>query len=99
MGWREVKNGGPLPPARGYTQITDLSSAVNLTAPEGTSFVLIQAEQEDVRYRADGTNPTASSGMLITSGNEILYPATEETINLLAFIQTVSGAKLNVTFY
>ena len=55
----------------GYQQITDLSSSVGLTVPtvtpEGLNgkpvFALIIAEGAPIRWRDDGTAPTASVGM------------------------------------
>ncbi len=43
---------------KGYQQITDLSSAVSLTVPNGANYAIIEAETQSVRWRDDGTAPT-----------------------------------------
>lgn len=80
----------------GYQQITSLSSAASLTVPTGATCALIQAETQAVRWRDDGTNPTASVGMVLDAGSDLFY-----TGSLAAFraIQTTASAKLNVSYY
>ena len=80
----------------GYQQITSLSSAVGLTVPAGARLALIQAEDQAVRWRDDGTNPTATVGMEIASGETLSYNGFHDNIK---FIEGASSAKLNVTFY
>lgn len=95
----QVIDGQRIP--NGYEQITDLSSAVGLTVPSGTRLCLIQAESQSVRWRDDGTNPTASVGMIITENSILLYTGSGETSPFAAirFIETTAGAKLNVSYY
>lgn len=80
----------------GYQQITDLSSAVGLTVPEGTVLAIIQPETQNVRWRDDGTNPTASVGMVLAAGNSAVYNG---GFAALKFIETAVSAKLNVSYY
>jgi hypothetical protein len=82
----------------GYIQITNLAASVGLgSIPAGASVVRIIAEAQAVRWRDDGTDPTAAIGMPLAVGVELLYPAA--MIGVLEFIEQVAGAKLNVTFY
>ena len=92
---------GPLPVCKGYQQLDSatLAAATGLTVPSGTTLVLIQAEAIAVRYRADGTNPTSTVGMVIAAGGEVLYPASEEELARLRFIRTAPGAILNIGYY
>ena len=92
---------GPLPNCKGYQQLNaaSLASVQVLAVPPATSMVLLQAEGANVRYRADGINPTASVGMLIKDGNEVLYAASLESIAAIAFIGASTGAILNATYY
>lgn len=84
-------------PNGGYRQITNLSSAVGVGAiPPGTQVALITPEEADVRWRDDGTDPTASIGMLLTVGQTLTYNGPIEKIR---FIQADSGAILNITTY
>jgi hypothetical protein len=81
---------------KGYQQITALSAAVALTPPVGSRIATITAEAQDVRWRDDGTNPTATVGMLLTKGTPFQY-----TGNLAAikFIETTASATLNIAYY
>jgi hypothetical protein len=81
---------------KGYQQLTSLSSAASLTVPTGASFALIQAQDRDVRWRDDGTDPTASVGMVIAAGATVLY---EGELPRFRVVETEASAKLNVTYY
>lgn len=81
----------------GYQQITSLAAAAALTIPAGCSVAVIQAEGQPVRWRDDGTNPTASVGMRILVGGELVYDATGLTT--LRFIEEAASAKLNISYY
>jgi len=80
----------------GYQQITDLSSAAALTIPVGTTLALIVPESQNVRWRDDGTNPTASVGMPIYVGASLSY---DGDLSRIRFIQETASAKLNVSYY
>jgi hypothetical protein len=86
----------------GYQQITSLGSAVGLTVPSGATCALIQSELFDVRWRDDGTNPTASVGMLLTAldvehpGSAMWYVG---DLTKLKFIEASAGAKLDISYY
>lgn len=96
---RAVIDGQRVP--NGFQQITSLSSAVGLTVPAGTRLVLIQAEDQNVRWRDDGTDPTASVGMVITSDSLLVYTGAGEVspFEAIRFIQETASAKLNVSYY
>ncbi len=84
-----------------YQQITSLSAATALTVPAPTNSVpatlaLIQAETQSVRWRDDGTNPTASVGMVLAAGETLPYTG---DLTKLRFIETTASAKLNVSYY
>lgn len=90
----------PLPVCKGYQQLTtELAAAVGLTVPNGTTIAIIQCEVADVRYRADGVNPTATVGMLIALGGELLYVASTQQLSALRFLRTAVGAVINVSYY
>lgn len=80
----------------GYQQITSLSSATGLTVPRGATVALIQPETQAVRWRDDGTNPTASVGMPIAVGETLPYIGYLENIK---FIEQTASAVLNVAYY
>jgi len=58
--------------AGAFEQITDLSSATGITVPAGTKSCDIFIEGANVRYRDDGTAPTASVGMRIAAGDWLI---------------------------
>lgn len=80
----------------GYQQITDLSSAAALTIPPGATLALIVPETQNVRWRDDGTAPTASVGMPIYIGASLSY---DGDLNRIRFIQEAASAKLNISYY
>jgi hypothetical protein len=80
----------------GYQQITSLSSAAGLTPPQGATLALIVPETNNVRWRDDGTNPTASVGMPIYIGASLSY---DGDFNKIKFIEVTASAKLNVSYY
>ena len=80
---------------KGYHQITDVSAAVGIFA-QAARFALIQAVDQNVRWRDDGTDPTAAEGMLLFAGQTIRYTGDVRTIK---FIEVTAGAELNVSLY
>lgn len=80
----------------GFQQITGLNTVKALTVPAGASWALIDAESQVVRWRDDGTDPTATVGKRLASGGEMLY---DGDLAAIRFIEETASAKLNVTFY
>lgn len=91
----------------GYQQFASgsLATAQSLTIP-GTcsqtngglpSTIVISVEGQAIRYRDDGTAPTATVGMPLPVGNQPFYYT--GTIGAIQFIQQTAGAIVNVAFY
>ena len=80
----------------GYQQITSLSSAQTLTVPGGATFCVVSVEIAGVRWRDDGTAPTASIGMPISPGGGLSYSG---SLAAIQFIQQGAGAVINVGYY
>lgn len=81
----------------GYRQITSLSSAAGISnIPDNARVALISAEAQAVRWRDDGTNPTASVGMVIAAGADMVYTG---DFSAIKFIEVSVSAKVNVSFY
>lgn len=81
-----------------YEQVTGLNTVKTLTVPDrGIALVLLQAEAQDVRWTDDGSNPSASVGMILKAAQ----PHTEYDGDptKLKFIEAAATAKLNVTYY
>lgn len=89
--------GGSFAPT-GYRQVTATVAAFALpTPPAGTRRTVIQAEAQGLRWRDDGTDPTAAIGMLIPSGGELRYDGA--TIGALKLIAAAAGAIANISYY
>lgn len=80
----------------GYQQITSLSASTGLTVPSGATLALIVPETQNVRWRDDGTAPTASVGMPIFVGASLSY---DGDLNRIRFIEETASAKLNISYY
>ena len=71
-------------------------SATGLTAPGGATIAQICVENANVRYRDDGTAPTASSGMPVTAGSCFAYSG---PLSVVQFIAQAGSPILDVSFY
>jgi hypothetical protein len=80
----------------GYQQITSLSASTALTVPVGANLALIVAETQAVRWRDDGTAPTASVGMPLATGVSLSY---DGDLKAIRFIEQSASATLNVSYY
>lgn len=84
----------------GYVQLTSLSTATSFSStqiPAYSSFVMLQANTQNIRWRDDGTAPTASVGMVLVAGAApLIYSG---SIAALQFIYVTSGATLEASFY
>lgn len=83
-------------PLAGTQQITSLSAATALTVPAGADMAVIIAETQAVRWRDDGTSPTASVGIPLATGTYMVY---DGDLSAIKFIEQTSAAKLNVSYY
>jgi hypothetical protein len=81
---------------KGYQQITSLSSATELTVPDGSRYALIQADTQNVRWRDDGTAPTGSVGMPLVKDTLFTYAG---DLKAIQFIEQAASATLNVTYF
>ena len=90
----------------GYQQILTaaLSSATHLTLPTLPNgmlvgYIVIQCEgagTDSVRWRDDGTAPTASVGMMLDGGQELDYTGDP---TMIQFIVDAGSPKLNISYY
>lgn len=80
----------------GYQQITSLATVAVLNPPTGATFAMIAVENQQVRWRDDRVDPTVTIGMPLTPGSYILY---DGDLRNIRFIESASGAVLNVSYY
>lgn len=98
-----------------YATLTVSNSAVDLgdASPAVTSlsvhpkWAMITVEDDQVRFRDDGENPTSSEGHLLNAGDVLLYMDGDESDhyagflrgNKLHFIRVSTDAKLKISYY
>lgn len=82
--------------AAGAINTAVLLSTITGGIPAGTSFARIQCTAQAVRWRADGTAPTAAVGQPLAIGAELLLAGDFARIQ---FIGQAAGAILDVTFF
>lgn len=79
----------------GYKQTT-VAASTGLNPPAGAVRALIRTEAKDVRWRDDGTAPTATVGMPLAIGDTLEYTG---DLSAIRFIEQAASALLNITFY
>jgi hypothetical protein len=82
--------------AVGYQQITGMTTSTSLVVPQSSTFAIIQAEAQNVRWRPDAIAPTATVGMILFAGDDMIYTSDLQKFRV---IEMVSGAKLNVSYF
>lgn len=78
------------------TPPTTSTAALALTVPSGATWALIRAESQNVRWRDDGTAPTASVGIELIVGEALQYSG---DLKAIQFIQEAASATLDVAYY
>lgn len=92
-------------PAFAYESITISNTAKTLTSDtytdsEGNRAVkaIIRVENAQLRYRYDGTNPTASEGMLLNPMDTLILNCSSDIINFRAIRKGNTDSKIFVTY-
>jgi hypothetical protein len=97
---QQLGTGLPETPAHhkclGFFQLTGLVDAERLPIPDGTSYVIVQAERAPIRWRDDGVAPGNYEGMRLCIGTERRF---DHNLEDLQFCREASGAVLNVSCY
>jgi hypothetical protein len=90
----------------GVCQLSVSSTAVGLSTcsggiPFGATYALVQNEGTAARWRDDGTPPTASVGMIISSGTATLPSQSgfSTTLSAVQLIAESGTATLDISFY
>ena len=84
----------------GYQQLVVSSTAVALTLPAVPGIVrqaVIVVEANPIRYRDDGTAPTAAVGTLVAANTPIVV--TGNAISSFRAIRTGADASLSISYY
>ena len=88
-----------------FEQITMSGTAGTLASflaggviPSGAKHMMIYPETNDIRWRADGTNPTTSVGLVMTGDEQWVFENQGTIFTVMKIIGT-NGTKINVHFY
>jgi len=95
MAWADRFQADAIIEPSGYRKVTSLSSAKGVLIGEGR-VALIQAINQNVRYRDDGVDPTANTGMVLFAGQSIWYTG---DLRAIRFIEEAVGAEVNILTY
>lgn len=79
----------------GYRQITNLATAIGIPVANGR-VALVQALDQNVRWRDDGIDPTSSVGMRLHAGETMFYTG---DLRKIKFIEEAASAELNIVAY
>lgn len=82
----------------GYQRVAVPTSGVTPlpAAPAGATMAQISIEGAGIRYRDDGVDPSADSGMPLDAGESLTYDAAMGDFRMIG---RAAGAFCNVTFY
>jgi hypothetical protein len=80
----------------GFQTVASFSASTGFTPPTGATVCFIQAEGNPVRWRDDGTAPTASAGQLLPLNTLLTYSA---ALSAVRFIPTTGSSTLDVGCY
>ncbi len=87
--------GDPIGPAQRFNPVP---AATQLTVPDRAVAAALTVEAQAIRYRVDGTLPTATVGTPLAVGSSILLTG-RATMTSFKFIEQVAGTVVNVDYY
>lgn len=85
-------------PVAGSQEALGIVTATALTVPATATIATITVEGNNVRYRCDGTAPTASTGSLLIVGTQG-FVLVANPMSSCKFIQTAATATLDVEYW
>lgn len=81
----------------GFQTITVTNTAQSLTIPDGASIAVMTVETNNIMWRDDGTDPTASVGIRMTTTDQpFVYRGNLKTLKV---IEVTGTPVLNVAYY
>ena len=87
-----------LSPVAGFQTITVGVAAGGLTVPQRARLAVITVVTDNVRYRDDGTDPTATVGHLVTAGSTIVVCG-GPSLGAFRMIRQTGDATATVSYY
>ena len=85
-------------PVAGFQTLTVSSTAVALTVPATARLAVLTILADNIRYRDDGTNPTATVGMLVVAGSDIVVCG-GPSLGAFRMIRQTTDATVSVSYY
>jgi hypothetical protein len=82
--------------AKGYQQITMTTLKAVLTVPAGATVAYVVVEGQAMRWRDDGTAPTAAIGMPVPVAGTVTFAG---NLAAIQFFPQASGSILDVSYY
>ena len=83
-----------------YESVTVSTTAVGITPSAGALWALARVEGADVRYRTDGTAPTATAGIRLKDGDVLEYVDSDVDYGpVLKSIKFIRQAATDATIY
>jgi hypothetical protein len=81
----------------GFQQIAAPASSTALTVPAGARFAMFNVSgTQSVVFRDDGVAPTATVGIILTTGTNYWYTG---KLSAVRVIQAAASGNLNVAYY
>ena len=80
----------------GYQALAVSSAAVSLTIPAQSRIVYLYVETNDIRWRDDGTAPTATVGSPLKADTDLIY---DSDLTKVRFIAQGADATVHCHYY
>ncbi len=87
----------PLHPIAGFEQLTVSTSVLTLTVPQDAVMAIINVRDNDIYWRDDGTDPTASVGMHQKA--DTYFAVCGSAMGQIGLIRDTGDAEVNVSYY
>lgn len=84
---------------KGFATLTVSTTAVPLVVPKGAVRVVITVEAQPLRWRDDGTSPTATVGLLELAGSRFEIYGKEALLAFEAIRDGGTDSVLTMSFY
>ncbi len=82
-----------------YEKITGLSAVQTLTVPSGATKCMIVPEGQGIRWRYDGTDPDATTGMPVLASDFLIINNSEIPMGNIEMIETAASATVHVLYW
>ena len=84
----------------GFEQLAVSNTAIGLASiPILANKAVITVEDKTLRYRDDGTDPTATVGLRVFSGNTIILNSRNSLLKFRAIRAGTADSEINVSYY